>query len=63
MRYAMIDRNGLVVRTLEANEGNPPQFENYTMQPSETANVGDKFDGKNFVSPFTGRVPPGFRMR
>lgn len=50
MRYALIDRNGLVVRIVEGNPDDPPTFENYRTIPSETATVGDKFEGDELVA-------------
>jgi hypothetical protein len=61
MRYVMIDRNGLVVNAIEASEDDPPSFENYTLRPSETAEVGDRFDGKEFVAATPRRRGPRWR--
>lgn len=60
MRFALVDRNGLVVRIMEANEDAPPTFENYRTIASDAAHIGDKFVGDDLVVQ-TSAVPQQFR--
>jgi hypothetical protein len=52
MRHAVIDKGGLVVNVVEIDpeaQWSPP--EDHLILDSDRANIGDNYDGKNFVAP------------
>lgn len=58
MRTAVINSSGLVVNVIELAEGAmwaPP--EGHTLRPSDTACIGDTWDGEAFVKPY---IEPAF---
>lgn len=59
MRYAVVeDATDLVVNVIEAEA--PFAIPGCTMHLGETANIGDTFDGTNYIPPPLPPAPPSF---
>ena len=59
MRYAVVeDATDLVVNVVEAEEAF--EIPAHTMYPGEMANIGDTFDGTNYIPPPLPPASPSF---
>jgi hypothetical protein len=62
MRYAVVERDGTVSNVIElGGSGRSGGNEGVTLVPSDTANIGDTYDGERFIAP-PSNDPPARRL-